>query len=159
MKRQLPMTFGILMVALGGGADCADLLGADFDVHARSNNSLDGGRDYVVDERDAGHQFDRADIAEVAPTGDVDVRDVIEADRAPDVDDGQSADTHPSSDGGGSGDAGPDGPRVPTLVGGFVSLAAPNRASSAIELRGHIISNAAIRGVTSTGISIEGRIQ
>lgn len=54
----------------------------------------------------------------------------------------------------------PEGGIGPTVVtGGFVSTGVPAQISSGIELRGHVVSNGTIGGLTAAGISIEGRFR
>jgi hypothetical protein len=126
------------------------------------------------DVTDIGTRFDAADAIDTSRSRDArdvaydhrpdDARNNVDAaDAGRPHGDGGTPDARDSDAGSDTADGGavppPDGPRTTGVVGGFVSLGPPNSVSSTIELRGHFISNATIRGVTSTGISIEGNIQ
>ena len=114
---------------------------------------------------DAGHPSDGGDAIDDVRSSDQRgaIDDVRSSDQRDAIDDVRSSDDGNATDAGDVVDAGseppPDGPRITVVIGGFVSTGIPNRATPTIELRGHIISNAAISGRTSTGISIEGRFQ
>ena len=141
----------------GDGAPGADDAGFD-------RRDIGHGFD-VIGDLDAGRAHDMPDIDDPGPSKDA--SDDLDAghtrDRDDTANDAHSRDVGDATDGGSAvdvrSDPPPDGAPPTVVVGGFVSLGAPNRTSSSIELRGHVISNAAVRGVTSTGISIEGKIQ
>jgi len=125
-----------------------------------------------IDARDAGNAnvVDAARDAELdgSRTADaVDATDLVDA-----VGGGHWGHDGNGSDAGDDGDAThgddvldagsetrPDGPRTTVVTGRFVTLGVPPGIFSTIQLRGHFISNATVRGVTSTGISIEGNLQ
>ena len=152
---------------MGNGFTPRDVIDAG---HARdAGDSEDTGRaSDASDAADAGHPPDGAD-----PDPD-DARDGGNPD-SDDARDGGNLDPRDARDGGNLDDVGPtgggadvgdadaapppDGPRTTGVIGGFVSLGVPTKGPSTIDLRGQVISNAAVRGVTSSGISIEGRIQ
>jgi hypothetical protein len=147
---------------IADGADSAD---APFGIDVRDSSdrfdaegALDANR-----ARDRGHIEDTgpaSDASDAADVGDPhdgpgthpdDARDGGGRDAADDTRDGTDvvdADTTPPPDA-----------RTTGVVGAFVSLGAPSQTSSVIQLRGQVISNAAVRGVTSSGISIEGKIR
>jgi len=183
----------IALVALSM-AGCADLLGADFDVHRASGRSdaavdVDSGSADRSDKTstppaisaDASGDAHNGDVASSVPdassgrdveyddrpTTNPDAGDWPDGGDIPDsadaADGRDTADPVDATDGrvpiDASTDTPPDGPRTTGTTGSFVSLGAPGNVSSTIELRGHFISNTVVRGVTSTGISIEGKIQ
>jgi hypothetical protein len=194
----------LALAALGGAPGCADLLGADFDVHRTSNRSdaapdadrgkgsnpafPDGGaRDAAAgtSATDATYDDSRSDVGvDAYVPGSDGGRDVEYDDHPTDASDvgerpdgggpsdaadsavgdtGDTGNTSDPPDGGVSTDVitepPPDGPRTTGLVGSFVSLGVPSSVPSTIELHGQFISNTVIRSVTSTGITIEGKIQ
>ena len=214
----------VALVALDCAMGCADLLGADFDVHRASHPESDAGArdsDFGAADRseappkgsdasgdprtspeaalhppdgvapdvgNAGQNDGGSLVDSDASDGDArgdDGRDVEDDDRhifdaseggdwpleggAPDAGKGGSnrdvgvgdpadgADATSSIDAG--GEPPPDAPRSTGFTGGFVSLGVPGGTSSSIELRGHFIPNTVMRGVTSSGLTIEGKIQ
>lgn len=150
-------------LAIAALPSCSTLVGADFDVSLRPSDA--GIADIPSNGRDVGGETDAFPI-------DTSNRDVDGDGRDASIDsgnlDGASSDGRALDSGddgrpadGGALDVGSDiGPRPPTGVrGSFVFLGPASPQASKIDLQGHIISNAYVRGTTASGITIEGRLQ
>jgi hypothetical protein len=164
------------LCAIGTAMGCSVIVGADFDRNLRPSDASFSDAPGMIppftDPRslEAGRPID--DATSEKPSGDAppDFVDETRPDASTDGSSGNDAndandvnDVNDANDDGEAGaiDVASDSVVGPTVViGGFVSLGPPNSMATApIELRGQIISNAVIRGSSSSGITIEGRFQ